>query len=303
MKIKQHSTRIFNWLVKSVVLATVFAALFFIEPVYASSNNTPTPTYGDTSYTPVYGGQSQKDNTNDNLDHTKRLTTGTSPYEIGINLTSNTDDTKGLTANLRIVLALTIIGLAPAILVMLTSFTRIIVVLHFLRSALSTQTAPPNQILIGLALFLTWFIMFPTFSQINTDAIKPLENGTISVEEAFDRGIKPLRTFMYKQTNTKDIKLFVDIAEIENVKDMDDIPTHVLIPAFIISELRAAFIIGFCLYIPFIIIDMVVSSALMSMGMMMLPPTTISMPFKILLFVMVDGWDLVIGNVVKSFVR
>lgn len=303
MNIKQHAACILKWMVQSIVLVTVFTALFFITPVYASAaNTTPTPTYGNTNYTPTYGAESQKANTNDNLANTKRFTSGTSPYEIGINLTSNTDDSKGLTATLRILLAITIIGLAPSILVMLTSFTRIIVVLHFLRSALSTQTVPPNQILIGLALFLTWFIMFPTFSKINTEAIKPLEAGTITVDEAFDKGIEPLRTFMYKQTDTKDIKLFVDIAKIENVKTMDDIPTHVLIPAFIISELRAAFIIGFVLYIPFIIIDMVVSSALMSMGMMMLPPTTISMPFKILLFIMVDGWDLVIGNLVKSFV-
>ncbi|MDY6324165.1 MAG: flagellar type III secretion system pore protein FliP [Catonella sp.] len=303
MKIRPLLAKAARWLIRGAALAAVFTALFFIRPVFASTYNTPTPTYGDTNYTPTYGTETQNANTNDNLDNTKRLVNGDSPYTIGINVTSNTDDSKGLTSTLRIMLALTLIALSPSILIMLTSFTRIIVVLHFLRSALSTQTSPPNQVLIGLALFLTWFIMFPTFEQVRTQAIVPLEQGTITAEEAYAKGIEPVRTFMFKQTNTKDIKLFVDIEGLENVKTMDDIPTHVLVPAFIISELRAAFIIGFCLYIPFIIIDMVVASALMSMGMMMLPPTTISMPFKILLFVMVDGWDLVIGNLVKSYVR
>ena len=186
---------------------------------------------------------------------------------------------------------------------MLTSFTRIIIVLHFTRSAIGTQTAPPNQVLVGLALFLTFFIMAPTFKTVYDDAIKPLSKNEITTEEAYDVGIKPIRKFMLEQTNTKDIRMFIDIAKVDTstLKDYDDIPIQVLIPSFIVSELRIAFIIGFLIYIPFIIIDMVVSSALMSMGMMMLPPTTISLPFKILLFIMADGWNLVIGNLVKTF--
>lgn len=205
-----------------------------------------------------------------------------------------------MSATVRIVLILTIISLAPAILVMMTSFTRIIVVLHFLRTALGTQTTPPNQVMVGLALFLTLMIMSPIFSEINENAIKPLDAGTITQEEAIEAALDPLRNFMYEETDRKDVDLFCDIAGV-TYETNDDIPTSVLIPSFIVSELRASFIIGFFIYIPFIVIDMVVASILMSMGMMMLPPTTISMPFKILLFILADGWDLVIGNVVKTF--
>lgn len=204
-----------------------------------------------------------------------------------------------MSATVRIVLFLTILSLAPSILVMMTSFTRIIVVLHFLRTALGTQTTPPNQVLIGLALFLTLMIMSPVFSDINENAIKPLDAGTITQEEALEAALDPLREFMYK-ADRKDVDLFCDIAGV-TYETNDDIPTSVLIPSFILSELRRSFIIGFFIYIPFIVIDMVVASILMSMGMMMLPPTTISMPFKILLFILADGWDLVIGNVVKTF--
>lgn len=214
----------------------------------------------------------------------------------------NTDANEGgLAPTLQMLLFLTIITLAPAILIMVTSFTRIIIVLHFVRSALGTQSTPPNQILVGLALFLTIFIMSPVFGQINMQALEPLSNGDITQEEAFDMGLKPIRNFMLDQTNVKDLKLFVDIAEIGEIEELDDIPTTVVIPSFILSELRKAFIIGFVIYIPFIVIDMVIASTLMSMGMMMLPPTTISMPFKILLFIMADGWNLVIGQVVKTF--
>ena len=183
---------------------------------------------------------------------------------------------------------------------MLTSYTRIIIVLHFLRTAIGTQTAPPNQVLIALALFLTFFIMWPTFQQINTEAIQPLDKGEITTAEAFTVAQGPIREFMYGQTQEKDLKLFVDISD-ETYDSYDDVPMTTLIPAFILSELRAAFIIGFVIYIPFIVIDMVVASVLMSMGMMMLPPTTISLPFKILLFILADGWDLVIGSLVKTF--
>ncbi len=210
------------------------------------------------------------------------------------------NDEGSLTAPIKILIVITILAIAPAILVMLTSFTRIIVVLHFLRTAIGTNTAPPNQVLIGLALFLTFFIMYPTFSAINENAIQPLDRGEITQEEAVQEAIKPLRDFMLSQAKEKDIDLFCQIANI-TYQTSDDIPNMVLIPGFILSELRQAFVIGFLIYIPFIVIDMVVSSVLMSMGMMMLPPTTISLPFKVLLFILADGWDLVIGNLVRTF--
>ena len=205
-----------------------------------------------------------------------------------------------LTSTVRILLVLTILSLAPAILMMMTSFVRIIVVLHFVRAAIGTQTSPPNQVLIGLALFLTIFIMWPTMMSINNKAIQPFDKGEITQEEALKRGQEPIREFMYGQTQTKDLKMLCDIADV-SYKDLDKVPLYVLAPSFMISELRTAFIIGFLIYIPFIVIDMVVASVLMSMGMMMLPPTTISLPFKILLFVLADGWDLVIGNLVRTF--
>ncbi len=190
------------------------------------------------------------------------------------------------------------------ILIMVTSFTRIIVVLHFIRTALATQTSPPNQVLVGLALFITLAIMAPVFSEVNETAVQPFMSGEVVQEDALKAGAKPLKTFMLKQTRDKDLELFLDINETdrESVNSYEDLPITVIIPAFIISELRMAFIIGFILYLPFIVIDMVVASTLMSMGMMMLPPTTISMPFKILLFVMADGWNLIIGQLVDSFV-
>lgn len=206
-----------------------------------------------------------------------------------------------VSGTLRILITLTLVALAPILLVMMTSFTRIIIVMHFVRSALGTQSAPPNIVLIGLSLFLTFFIMNPVLNEINTTAVQPFEAGEMTQEEFFETAVIPLREFMYGQTQAKDVRLFLDIEGIESVSTLEDIPTRVLVPSFVLSELRTAFIIGFLLYIPFIIIDMVVASTLMSMGMMMLPPTTISMPFKILLFVLADGWDLVIGNVVKTF--
>lgn len=210
------------------------------------------------------------------------------------------NESGSLSTPIRMFLVLTVLSLAPSILIMLTSFTRIIIVLHFLRTAIGTQTAPPNQVLVGLALFLTLFIMWPTFSQINENAIKPLDEGTITQQEAIEAAEEPFREFMYGQTQTKDLELFVDMTD-EEYDSYEDVPFTTLVPAFILSELRTAFILGFLIYIPFIVIDMVVSSVLMSMGMMMLPPTTISLPFKILLFVLADGWNLVIGNLVKTF--
>ncbi len=217
-------------------------------------------------------------------------------------LPTSDGDTNSWSATLQILLVLTVISLAPSILIMMTSFTRIIIVLHFVRSALGTQTTPPNQVLIGLALFLTLFIMSPVISEINTTAVQPLSAGEISQQEAFDLGVQPLREFMSNQIKDgNELRIFLDLAGIDEVNSEADVPLSALIPAFILSELKTAFIIGFVIYIPFIIIDMVVASTLMSMGMMMLPPTTISMPFKILLFIMADGWNLIIGSVIQTF--
>lgn len=221
---------------------------------------------------------------------------------IANSLTVTYDDGEGnVSGTLRILITLTLVAMAPMLLLMLTSFTRILIVLHFTRAALNTQTAPPNQVLIGLSLFLTFFIMNPVLTEINETALQPFEAGEMTQTEFVETAMEPLREFMYGQTQTKDVRLFLEIAQIDEVESVDDIPTRVLVPGFIISELRTAFIIGFLIYIPFIIIDMVVASTLMSMGMMMLPPTTISMPFKILLFVLADGWNLVVGNLVKTF--
>lgn len=217
----------------------------------------------------------------------------------GLHITWNNDQ-GSVSTPIRMFLVLTILSLAPSILVMMTSYTRIIIVLHFLRVALGTQSSPPNQVMVGLALFLTAFIMWPTFTQINTNAIQPLDQGKITTERAIEEAQKPLREFMYRETQQKDLKLFVDLSG-ETYDSYDDIPFTTVVPAFILSEIRTAFIIGFLIYIPFIVIDMVVSSVLMSMGMMMLPPTTVSMPFKILLFVLADGWNLIIGSLLKTF--
>lgn len=207
-----------------------------------------------------------------------------------------------LNGSLRILLTLTLIAIAPTLLILLTCYTRIIIVLHFTRSALNTQTAPPNQVLIGLALFLTFFIMTPTIERVKTEALVPFDEGKITQEQAVEAALVPIREFMYGETLVKDVNLFMDIAQKEwDGTTLDDIPTSILIPSFIIGELRQAFFMGFIIYVPFIVIDMVVASVLMSMGMMMLPPTTISMPFKILLFVLADGWSLVIVNLVRTF--
>jgi flagellar biosynthetic protein FliP len=212
------------------------------------------------------------------------------------------DDGNGeLAGTLRILITLTLISLAPFLLITMTSFVRIVIVLHFTRAALNTQSAPPNQILLTLALFLTFFIMQPVIDQINETAIIPFEAGEISQEEAFEAGMLPIRNFMFAHTQGKDANLFMNISGAEWDGTLASIPSSVLIPSFIISELRMAFMMGFMIYIPFIVIDMVIASTLMSMGMMMLPPTVISMPFKILLFVMADGWHLIIGSVVKTF--
>lgn len=193
------------------------------------------------------------------------------------------------------------ITLIPAMLFCVTGFTRILVVLGFIRTGLGTPTAPPNQVLIGIALFLTIFVMAPTFSAVKKEAIDPLARGEITQAQAIDRGQAPLREFMFRQTRTQDLALFVKLAKLERPRTRADVPTHVLIPAFIVSELKTAFQIGFLIFLPFLVIDLVVSSTLMSLGMVMLPPTFISLPFKILLFVLVDGWDLVTRSLVESF--
>jgi flagellar biosynthetic protein FliP len=202
---------------------------------------------------------------------------------------------------IQILILLTVLSLAPAILIMMTSFTRLVVVFSFLRHALGTQQMPPNQILIGLSLFLTFFIMTPVWQTINEKALVPYQEKKISQGQAMDEALKPVRQFMFKQTREKDLALFVNMAKISKPKNKEEIPTTVLLPAYMISELKTAFQIGCLLYIPFLIIDMVVSSILLSMGMMMLPPVMISLPFKALLFVLVDGWNLIVGSLVKSF--
>lgn len=201
----------------------------------------------------------------------------------------------------QLFLLITVLSFAPAILVLMTSFTRIVVVLSFVRNALGTQQLPPTQVIIGLSLFLTFFVMMPVFTEVNTTALQPYMNSEITKEQALDNAEQPLRDFMFKQTREKDLELFVNMSKMERPSTYGDIPTHVLIPAFVISELKTAFQMGFAIFIPFMIIDMIVASTLMSMGMMMLPPMMISLPFKILLFVLVDGWHLVVQSLVTSF--
>ncbi|HYF95564.1 MAG TPA: flagellar type III secretion system pore protein FliP [Symbiobacteriaceae bacterium] len=211
------------------------------------------------------------------------------------------DSPADVVSTLQILGLLTILSLAPSIMVMMTGFTRIIVVLSFTRSALATQNQPPNQVLVGLALFLTFFVMAPTFSRVNTEALQPYLRGEIGQAEALAKGQEPLREFMLKQANEKDLALFVNLAGLPRPNSEKDIPTYVIIPAFAVSEIATAFKIGFLIFIPFIVIDMVISATLMSMGMLMLPPMMISLPFKILLFIMMDGWRLVVQYLIQSF--
>lgn len=220
--------------------------------------------------------------------------------KIGLNL-EEANSPREVANSIEILFILTILALAPSILLMMTCFTRIIIVLSFIRKAISTQTTPPNQVLIGLALFLTFFIMAPIGTEINNKAIQPYLAGEIDQEVALERAMEPIRAFMFKQTREKDLALFIDISGSEKPHGLADVPTKALIPAFMISELKTGFQIGFVLFIPFIVIDMVVASTLMSMGMMMLPPVMISLPFKILLFIMVDGWNLIIKSLIMGF--
>ena len=271
----------------------IFACIVVVLTITLSFTN-PVDAYAASS------SQSGKSTQSDNRDIADALGDNTN----GLSITYN-NDSGSISTPVRMLLVLTVLTLAPSILIMMTSFTRIIIVLHFVRTAIGTQTAPPNQILIGLALFLTFFIMWPTFQEINTKSIQPLDKGEITQSEFWKEAEKPIREFMIKDAKIqmRDVNLFAEISgqTYEDTEELSDVPFTTLVPAFILSELRKAFIMGILIYIPFIVIDMVVSSVLMSMGMMMLPPTTISLPFKILLFILADGWNLVIGSLVHTF--
>ena len=217
------------------------------------------------------------------------------------NLDLRVDGIGSVSAPLQIVLLLTLISFLPAILVTMTSFTRIAIVFHFLRQALGTQETPSNQILIGLALFLTMFIMAPVADQVNTLAVEPAMAGKLSMGEALTAGTPPLRSFMLKQTRETDLALFMELGKVPKPKTAEELPMRVVIPAYVISELKTGFQMGFFLFVPFLLIDLVVSTTLLSMGMMQLPPAMVSLPFKVLLFVMIDGWNLLVGSIVRSF--
>ncbi|WP_256710341.1 flagellar type III secretion system pore protein FliP [Paenibacillus sp. FSL H8-0548] len=220
--------------------------------------------------------------------------------DISINIGDGSSDTPDTSA-LSILLLITVLSVAPAILVLMTSFTRIVIVLGFVRTSLGTQQMPPNQVLIGLAMFLTFFIMAPTFSQVNEVALQPYLKGDISQTEAFQEATVPMKKFMFSHTREKDLMLFMNYTKTEKPETVEDIPITVLIPAYAISELKTAFQMGFMIFIPFLVIDMIVASTLMAMGMMMLPPVMISLPFKLLLFVLVDGWYLIVKSLLLSF--
>jgi flagellar biosynthetic protein FliP len=290
----------------AVLLFTITLLIARPEPASAASTGEDSVTAQDTDETGSDSADPDSIDPDSITDLTPRST----------EVADHNDDTDGLTilynndsgsvsTPIRMLLVLTVLSLAPSLLIMLTSYTRIIIVLHFIRTAIGTQTAPPNQVLIGLALFLTFFIMWPTFQEINTNALQPLDKGEITQEEFLEEAEQPIRDFMINKAKVqvRDVNLFMEIAgeTYEDEETMSDVPFRVLVPAFMISELRQAFIMGFLIYVPFIVIDMVVASVLMSMGMMMLPPTTISLPFKILLFVLADGWNLVIGSLVNTF--
>lgn len=213
----------------------------------------------------------------------------------------NSSSPENVSTSLKLFLLLTVLSLAPSILILMTSFTRIVIVLSFVRTALATQQMPPNQVLIGLSLFLTFFIMAPTLQEVNEQALTPLFNEEINLEEAYEKASMPFKEFMSAHTRQKDLALFLEYSKAEAPSSIEDIPLTALVPAFAISEIKTAFQIGFMIFIPFLVIDMVVASVLMSMGMMMLPPVMISLPFKILLFVLVDGWYLVVKSLLQSF--
>jgi flagellar biosynthetic protein FliP len=213
----------------------------------------------------------------------------------------NTSSPENVSTSVKLLLLLTVLSLAPSILILMTCFTRIVIVLSFVRTALATQQMPPNQVIVGLSLFLTFFIMAPTFHEVNDKALTPLFDNKITLNQAYDRAAMPFKDFMSDHTRQKDLSLFLEYSKAKQPKSVKDIPLTALVPAFAISEIKTAFQIGFMIFIPFLVIDMVVASVLMSMGMMMLPPVMISLPFKILLFVLVDGWYLVVKSLLQSF--
>lgn len=231
----------------------------------------------------------------------QQTTSQTIPFpkiDLNVGAAQNGQD---VSVTLQILLLMTVLSLAPSIVVMTTSYLRIIIVFHFLKSALGTQQMPPSQLLAGVALFITFFIMAPTWNKVNDEALKPLMDSKITVQQAYDSGIEPIREFMFKNTRESDLELFLGLSKMDRPKNRAEVSTVVLIPSFVLSELRAGFIMGFFLFIPFIMVDLIISSILMSMGMMMMPPMMISLPFKILLFILVDGWQLIIGSLVRSF--
>lgn len=249
---------------KYIIMAITIMAIFFISTkVYAAPENIPIP-------------------------------------KVSIAL-DNANTPKEYVDNIKLLLLLTVLTVLPSFVIMMTSFVRIIIVFGFLRNAMGTQQSPPNQVLVGLALFLTIFIMMPVFNKVNNDAVQPYIQNKITQEQAIEVGAKPIREFMLRQTRKKDLALFREESKVSNTLKDSELPLYVVVPSFMISELKTAFLIGFLLYIPFIIIDLVVASVLMSMGMFMLPPVMISLPFKILLFVMVDGWYLVVKSLIMSF--
>ncbi len=300
MKNKSRKYNIRQELRKLVYMLCMVVTIFFADLVVANAT-----TEDDAAAAEQILNNQQEDEERTNIREPGSAQTGEDLQKLNIanSLKIEYDNGNGeLSGTLRILLILTTLAVVPILLVTITSFTRILIVLHFTRQALNTQTAPPNQVLIAISLFLTFFIMQPVISKVYTEAIIPYDAGEIGFEEAFEIAVDPMRTFMFEQTQVKDIDAFMQISNTAwDGESQNQVPTSVLIPAFIISELRTAFIIGFLIYVPFIVIDMVVASVLMSMGMMMLPPTTISMPFKILLFVLADGWNLVIVYLVRTF--
>ena len=219
----------------------------------------------------------------------------------GITSTTGPGGVQTWSLSVQMLVLITSLSFLPALLLSMTSFTRILIVLGLLRTAIGTQSSPPNQVLVGLSLFLTFFVMSPVFDKVYTDAYKPFSENTLSAEKALERGVEPFKQFMLKQTREADLALFAKLAKIDNMQGPEQVPLRILLPAYVISELKTAFQIGFTIFIPFLIVDLVVASVLMSMGMMMVPPATISLPFKLMLFVLVDGWQLLIGALAQSF--
>ena len=301
MKNKSRTYNVGHELRKIVYMLCMVVTIFLADVVVVNA----TTTEDDAAAAERILDNQQEDEERTNIREPGSDQTGDELKKLNIanSLTIEYDNGNGeLSGTLRILLILTALAVVPILLVTITSFTRILIVLHFTRQALNTQSAPPNQVLIAISLFLTFFVMQPVIAKVYTEAIVPYDAGEIGFEEAFETAVDPMRTFMFEQTQVKDIDAFMQISNTAwDGESLNQVPTSVLIPAFIISELRTAFIIGFLIYVPFIVIDMVVASVLMSMGMMMLPPTTISMPFKILLFVLADGWNLVIVYLVRTF--